>query len=154
MYVSYITTGLFHHWVKILTHFLTQDTLCYMMQALQIHWHLTTHLKSQASLTFESLTFDFLDFFPYVFRLINASFLPHRQLLVSVHFRVLWKSTSETCLRKVIHHNGHLFIFILCQCCINGCKVMHFKSMNCFENAFKYGSESAVMKVCQMAATN
>lgn len=98
---------------KFLTHFLTEVRLHYR---LEIDWHLPIHLTSQASLTFQPLTFDLFPFCPYVFRLMNAFFPPPRQLLVSVHFRAVWQSASETCSRKVIHHNGRLFIFILCRC--------------------------------------
>lgn len=125
-----VTTGLAHCAVtaesKFLTHFL-------VMQAVQIRWWLTVHLRSQASLTSQPLTLDPLDLHPYVLRLMNALFLPPRQQLVSVHFRMVWKSTSETGLKRVIHHNRHLVIIILSQGYVNGCMVKHMKALNSFK---------------------
>lgn len=98
----------------------------------------TAHHKSQKSSLLDFSAFDLwplLDLLPYVFGLMNAFFLPPRQLLVSAHFSMVWKSTSETCLKRVIHHNGRLVIIILSQVYVNVCMVMHLKGLflKCFQ---------------------
>ena len=93
---------------------------------------MTLHRTSQKLSLLDFWTFDPLDFWPYVFRLMNAFFLPPRQLLVSVHVCMVWKSTSDTCSRKVIHH-GLLGIFSFGQCYVNGCMSMHWLFWKCFQ---------------------
>ena len=84
-----------HTRVEVSNRFLTDARRRGVTQAVQVCWHLPIHLRSQACLTFKPLTFYLLDFCPYAFRLMNAGFPPHRQLLVSVHFQTLWHSTSR-----------------------------------------------------------
>lgn len=78
------------------------------------------YFKSQASLTFQPLTFDLLDICPCGFRLMDAFFLPRRQLLVSVYFSVVWKSISEHgALLEKFNPPPWAFSFIFSSCCIN-----------------------------------
>lgn len=130
-----VTTGLAHCMVtaevEVLTQFLTEVRLHYVYAA-GCRNPMTLHHTSQKLSLLDFWTFDPLDFWPYVFRLMNAFFLPPRQLLVSVHVNMAWKSTSNNCSRKVIHH-WLLGIFSFCQRYVNGCMVMHWLFWKCFQ---------------------
>lgn len=121
-----VTTGLTHCAAIAESKFLIHFLALVITQGVEIQWQLAIYLSSQASLTFQPLTFDPLDLCPYVFRLMNAFFLPPRQLLVSVHSSMVWKST-------VIHHDWHLVSIILSQGRVNGCLVMHLKGLDCLK---------------------